>query len=58
MQFFHSTNIDFLSKRKLFYLASTAIIAIGLIAFFAKGLVIGIDFAGGTEVLVRFLYDL
>lgn len=54
MQFFHSTNIDFLSKRRLFYLASTALIVIGMAAFFLKGLVIGIDFAGGTEVLVRF----
>lgn len=57
MQFFHGTNIDFLSKRKMFYLASTAVIVIGMIVFFAKGLVIGIDFAGGTEVLVRFQND-
>jgi len=57
MQFFHNTHIDFLGKRKLFYIASTVLIAIGLIAFFAKGLVIGIDFAGGTEVLVRFQND-
>ena len=57
MQFFHNTNIDFLSKRKIFYLASTALIVIGMVAFFAKGLVIGIDFAGGTEVLVRFQND-
>lgn len=58
MQFFHSTNIDFLSKRRLFYLASTAVIVFGMIVFFAKGLVIGIDFAGGTEVLVRFQNDI
>jgi preprotein translocase subunit SecF len=57
MQFFHNTHIDFLGKRKILYLVSTALIAIGLIAFFAKGLVIGIDFAGGTEVLVRFQSD-
>lgn len=54
MQFFHNTNIDFLSKRKLFYIGSLILIVIGLAAFFAKGLVLGIDFAGGTEVLVRF----
>lgn len=57
MQFFHNTHIDFLGKRKVFYLVSTVLIVIGLIAFFAKGLVIGIDFAGGTEVLVRFQND-
>jgi preprotein translocase subunit SecF len=54
MQFFQHTNIDFLSKRNRFYFASLTVIAIGLIFFFIKGLVIGIDFAGGTEVLVRF----
>jgi preprotein translocase subunit SecF len=57
MQFFQQTNIDFLSKRKMFYLISGILIIIGLGAFFAKGLVIGIDFAGGTEVLVRFQND-
>ncbi len=58
MQLFHNTHIDFLGKRKLFYLASTALIVIGMVAFFAKGLVIGIDFVGGTEVLVRFQNDI
>ncbi len=57
MQFFQHTNIDFLSKRNRFYLASLTVIAIGLVFFFIKGLVIGIDFAGGTEVLVRFHND-
>jgi preprotein translocase subunit SecF len=57
MQFFHNTHFDFLGKRKFLYIASTVLIAVGLIAFFAKGLVIGIDFAGGTEVLVRFQND-
>lgn len=54
MQFFQKTNIDFLAKRKMFYIGSLVLILIGLGAFFAKGLVLGIDFAGGTEVLVRF----
>lgn len=41
----------------MLYLASTALIVIGMVFFVAKGLVIGIDFAGGTEVLVRFQKD-
>ncbi|MBZ0202096.1 MAG: protein translocase subunit SecF [Ignavibacteria bacterium] len=57
MHFFQNTNIDFLGKRKLFYIVSLSVIVIGLAVFFAKGLVIGIDFAGGTEVLVRFQKD-
>jgi preprotein translocase subunit SecF len=58
MQFFHSTNIDFLGKRKKFYIVSLILIAIGLAVFFSKGLTLGIDFSGGTEVLVRFQNDL
>ncbi len=54
MHFFQNTNIDFLSKRKLFYLVSLSVIVIGLVVFALKGLAIGIDFAGGTEVLVKF----
>jgi preprotein translocase subunit SecF len=54
MQFFQTTNIDFLSKRKLFYIISGILIIIGLGAFFARGLTLGIDFVGGTEVLVKF----
>lgn len=54
MQFFHNLHIDFLSKRKIFYTLSSVLIIIGLTVFFTKGITLGIDFAGGTELLVRF----
>lgn len=57
MQFFHNLHIDFLSKRKRFYIMSAVLITIGLAVFFIKGITLGIDFAGGTEMLVRFQSD-
>lgn len=57
MQFFHNLHVDFLSKRKIFYIMSTVLIVVGLAVFFTKGITLGIDFAGGTEVLVRFQND-
>lgn len=57
MQFFHNLHIDFLSKRKMFYTMSAVLIVVGLAVFFTKGITLGIDFAGGTEVLVRFQND-
>lgn len=54
MQFFHNIHIDFLGKRMIFYVLSSVLILIGLSVFFSKGITLGIDFAGGTELLVRF----
>ncbi|MBU3958447.1 MAG: protein translocase subunit SecD, partial [Candidatus Omnitrophica bacterium] len=42
------TKIDFIAKRKIFYVLSLIVIAVGLTAFFMKGRdAYGIDFAGG-----------
>jgi preprotein translocase subunit SecF len=54
MHILENTHIDFLSKRKIFYIISVSVIVTGMIVFFLKGITLGIDFAGGTEVLVRF----
>ncbi|MBL8017137.1 MAG: protein translocase subunit SecF, partial [Ignavibacteria bacterium] len=43
--------------RKTFYMISAILIVVGLGVFFTKGITLGIDFAGGTEVLVRFQND-
>lgn len=42
-----------MSKRKLFYITSAVIIAVGLVSIFLKGIQFGLDFKGGTEVVVR-----
>jgi preprotein translocase subunit SecF len=54
MRFLHNVNIDFLSKRKFFYILSSTLIVIGFSIFLIKGINLGIDFKGGTEMLVRF----
>ncbi len=54
MRLFENINIDFLGKRKLFYTISISLILIGMIVVFIKGLDYGIDFKGGTEVVVSF----
>ena len=54
MRFLHNVNIDFLTKRKFFYTMSITLIVIGFVIFFIKGIPLGIDFKGGTELLVRF----
>lgn len=58
MRFLHNVNIDFLSKRRSFYLMSIVLIVIGFSIFLIKGINLGIDFKGGTEILVRFHNDI
>ncbi|MCA0387875.1 MAG: protein translocase subunit SecF [Bacteroidetes bacterium] len=54
MRIFHNLNVDFMGKRKYFYILSTTIFVLGLISIFARGLQFGIDFKGGTEVVLEF----
>jgi len=54
MRIFTDLNFDFMSKRKFFYGLSSAIILAGIVSFVVKGVDLGIDFTGGTEVVVRF----
>jgi preprotein translocase subunit SecF len=54
MRIFHHTNIDFMGKRKKMYLLSATIILLGLISLVTKGVHYGIDFTGGTELVVQF----
>jgi preprotein translocase SecF subunit len=54
MRIFHHTNIDFMGKRKKMYLLSSVIILLGLISLITKGVHFGIDFTGGTELVVQF----
>lgn len=54
MRLFKKTNINFLEVRRTFYLISLAVIVIGLVSLVTKGIGYGIDFLGGTELVVRF----
>ncbi|MBP7796095.1 MAG: protein translocase subunit SecF [Elusimicrobiales bacterium] len=48
------TNIDFVGKRHYFYAISSIIILIGIIYMFVKGLNLGLDFTGGTQLQLKF----
>jgi len=56
MELFRQTHIDFLRWKWWAIGASWAMILVGLIAIFVqKGLKFGIDFAGGTQIALRFV---
>ena len=51
---FNDLNIDFMSKRKVAYLISSAFIVLGLIVALTSGLKFGVDFTGGRSYIVEF----
>lgn len=54
MRILHNINIDFLSKRKYFYILSGTLFLVGLINIIFRGLQFGIDFKGGSEIQLEF----
>ncbi len=54
MRFFKKTNLNFLGVRKTFYIFSLTLLSFGMISLFIKGVDYGIDFLGGTELVVQF----
>ena len=54
MRLFENTNIDFLGKRHIFYIVSISVIVIGMVVLAFRGIPLGIDFLGGTEMQLKF----
>ena len=54
MRFFENFNYDFLGKRKVAYLISGTLFLIGIIAALTRGFQFGIDFKGGSEIVLQF----
>jgi preprotein translocase subunit SecF len=54
MRLFGKTSIDFMGKRYLWYTVSTVLILAGMVSLFTKGVELGNDFLGGTEVIIKF----
>ena len=54
MRIFEDIHIDWLGKRKIFYAISLSLFLIGWINVFVRGLHFGIDFKGGTEIVLQF----
>lgn len=48
------TRIDFIGHRRIAYAISASLLIAGVVAVAVQGMRFGIDFAGGTEVAVRF----
>lgn len=57
MRFFGKTSIDFMGKRRILYAVSATVIGLGMLSLIFKGVNYGIDFLGGTEIVVRFQND-
>ena len=52
---FKKININFVAKRKWYYIFSSAIIICGIVAYITKGgFTLGVDFKGGRSYVVRF----
>lgn len=55
MEFFRDPKIDFMKYRKVFIGLSSILILIGFVSIFVHGkLNVGIDFAGGTQLTLKF----
>ncbi len=54
MRLFDNLNIDFLSKRRTAYFVSAALLLVGITSILFRGLELGIDFKGGSEIALSF----
>ncbi len=54
MRFFENFNFNFLGLRKFTYVLSTSLFLVGVIAAFTRGFHFGIDFKGGSEIVLQF----
>ncbi len=51
---FKNVNIDFIGKRKIFYVISSVLILGGIVSLATKGLNTGVDFTGGRNYVIAF----
>ena len=54
MRLLGGTEFDFLGKRYIALALSAVVIGSGLVAFMTRGPVLGIDFAGGSQIVAKF----
>lgn len=54
MRILGQTNIDFMGMRRVFFVVSLILVMVGMASIVIKGLELGIDFVGGTELVVEF----
>ncbi|HKI79934.1 MAG TPA: protein translocase subunit SecF [Ignavibacteriaceae bacterium] len=54
MRLFENIHIDWLGKRKIFYAVSAIMFLIGVVNVALRGFQFGIDFKGGSEIVLQF----
>jgi preprotein translocase subunit SecF len=54
MRIFENLNYDFISKKNIAYILSITLFLLGLISAIIRGFQFGIDFKGGTEIVLQF----
>lgn len=54
MRIFHKTSFNFIKHRKIAYAISMVLLLSGIVSLAFRGLNYGIDFRGGSEVVIRF----
>jgi preprotein translocase subunit SecF len=54
MQIFHNPNFNFVKYRWHALVVSWLVIGAGLVAIYTMGIPLGVEFSGGTQVLIRF----
>jgi preprotein translocase SecF subunit len=54
MRIFENIHYDWMGRRKFFYILSGSLLLLGLINIIVRGLKFGIDFKGGTEIVLQF----
>ena len=54
MRIFHNFNYDFLKRRKFAYIISGSFFLVGLISVLVRGFYFGVDFTGGSEIVLQF----
>lgn len=54
MRIFENLHVDWLRRRRLFYILSISLFLIGWVSVILRGFVFGIDFKGGTEIVLQF----
>lgn len=54
MRIFHNLNVNWMGMRKTFYIVSIVLFLIGMLNVVFRGLVFGIDFKGGSEIVLQF----
>ncbi|MCS7052715.1 MAG: protein translocase subunit SecF [Ignavibacterium sp.] len=54
MRIFSNLNVNWMGMRKSFYILSFVLFTLGMISIIFRGLVFGIDFKGGSEIVLQF----